>query len=380
MSVEQFEAPETCIFDEMDVIAFHTGDPMWSSQDQNGMGQYTMQQVNNESVHDEEATNPLPDTVSAPNFLCNNSQCSDSDLNNITPSIAPIMFPRMKTGPPTRSSYKGPYEFGVMINGAHTHKKKFLWSTKLQRMYVDAECDFPLIFSWSAGAPQPAFVRAVVVFRDEDQSQHRVETCVNHKSILMTKNLPDCQLRNVLHSSREPGAADVQYSGGADEWYSTVVRFDNGLSTTHAYRFICKNSCTGGINRRAISIIFTLENLSGTVLGREKMSVRVCACPRRDMRAEEGAAPARRRPADARAAEHKPKKVKIEITDTDDDKIVVLPELRVRGISTAITTLEMMREFTVQHKRLSTDLRVLDEDASIIADLDTKLNELRSSK
>ncbi|KAH9639758.1 hypothetical protein HF086_010964 [Spodoptera exigua] len=48
----------------------------------------------------------------------------------------------------------------------------------------------------------------------------------------------------------------------ADSWYSVLVQFDRTgpEPCSHAYQFACKNSCTTGINRRAIAIIFTLED------------------------------------------------------------------------------------------------------------------------
>ncbi|XP_013188380.1 cellular tumor antigen p53 [Amyelois transitella] len=380
---QSFEAPETYIIEELDVPLQHGG-PMWSIG--NHFNENRTEQFNAEinSIHDE-ATRQLQD--SPPSFVFVDSQGSDTDLNNITPSlIAPIVYPvRNRTGPPARGSMKGPYDFSVMINGANTHKNKFLWSTKVQRMYVDAECDFPLSFSWADAAPAPAYVRATVVFREPDQSQCKVETCINHQNILKNRNLPPCQKSNVLHSSRAAGARGVTYCGGPDEWFSTRVMFDDDVRT-HAYRFICKNSCPGGINRRAIDIIFTLEDEMERIYGREEISVRVCACPRRDLRTDEENAPAekqaplkKKRKIEPKTAESKVKKVKIEVTDGDDDRVVTLPELRVRGVSTAITTLEMMKEFTAQHKRLSTDPRVLEEDAGIIADLETKISELRGN-
>ncbi|XP_047740068.1 probable serine/threonine-protein kinase DDB_G0282963 [Hyalella azteca] len=59
-------------------------------------------------------------------------------------------------------------------------------------------------------------------------------------------------------------------------------------------RFMCLCSCSGGINRRPLAIIFTLEKLTNNALelyGRQTVDVRVCACPVRDYRNEEGSVP-----------------------------------------------------------------------------------------
>lgn len=41
------------------------------------------------------------------------------------------------------------------------------------------------------------------------------------------------------------------------------------------------------MNRRPTELIFTLETESGEILGRQKLCVRVCSCPKRDKEKEE---------------------------------------------------------------------------------------------
>ena len=53
------------------------------------------------------------------------------------------------------------------------------------------------------------------------------------------------------------------------------------------YSFLCLGSCQGGLARRPISLIFSLETATGAVLGRRVMEVRICSCPIRDMKQEE---------------------------------------------------------------------------------------------
>ena len=54
------------------------------------------------------------------------------------------------------------------------------------------------------------------------------------------------------------------------------------------FKFGCMNTCVGGINRRRLMLVFTLEErASGRTLGRQAVEVKVCRCPHRDWRADE---------------------------------------------------------------------------------------------
>jgi hypothetical protein len=43
----------------------------------------------------------------------------------------------------------------------------------------------------------------------------------------------------------------------------------------------------GGIKRKPLKVIFTLEQGPGTVIGRYSVDVRICSCPKRDKQQEE---------------------------------------------------------------------------------------------
>merc|ERR1712168_259385 len=55
---------------------------------------------------------------------------------------------------------------------------------------------------------------------------------------------------------------------------------------TKLMKFMCLGSDVGGINRRPIKVVFTLE-LKGKVVGRKAVDVRICSCPKRDCQQEE---------------------------------------------------------------------------------------------
>ena len=57
--------------------------------------------------------------------------------------------------------------------------------------------------------------------------------------------------------------------------------------TRELIKFMCLGSDVGGINRRALKIIFSLETGGARVLGRKVFDLRICSCPRRDRAQEE---------------------------------------------------------------------------------------------
>ena len=64
-----------------------------------------------------------------------------------------------------------------------------------------------------------------------------------------------------------------------------------GETFDFSLRFMCLGSDVGGINRRPLKVIFTLEDQSQNgeviVLGRYTVDVRICSCPKRDKQQEE---------------------------------------------------------------------------------------------
>ena len=57
--------------------------------------------------------------------------------------------------------------------------------------------------------------------------------------------------------------------------------------TRDLMKFMCLGSDVGGINRRPLKVIFTLETGGGQVVGRKVFDVRICSCSRSDKAREE---------------------------------------------------------------------------------------------
>ena len=76
---------------------------------------------------------------------------------------------------------------------------------------------------------------------------------------------------------------------------SVLVPFERPQGGTHycghLYEFMCLNSDVGGINRKPVKLIFTLEQDNGegglSVIGRVVFGLRTCSCPKRDKKQDE---------------------------------------------------------------------------------------------
>lgn len=135
------------------------------------------------------------------------------------------------------------------------------------------------------------FLRATLLYSLPQFAQELVERCSAHVDTRLLHNR-DIEPHIVRHVLRCTNAGSI-YLGNADrkEHLSVVTQLQlpqAGVETVRVnFQFMCKNSCPSGMNRRAVDVIFTLEDACGRVLGRRKLSVRVCSCPKRDKEKEE---------------------------------------------------------------------------------------------
>ncbi|KAJ4443501.1 hypothetical protein ANN_05173, partial [Periplaneta americana] len=151
--------------------------------------------------------------------------------------------------------------------------------------------------------PYGFFVRALPVYSGAESFQEPVLRCFDHRIntvciVFMTLFVhvtlfvisgPDKEMNmSVVLSDNSNAIYEQDEASGR---VSVKVGLDCPQAGTEwvvvSFRFMCKNSCVSGMKRRPTEIIFTLEKESGTVVGREKLNVRICSCPKRDKRKEE---------------------------------------------------------------------------------------------
>lgn len=184
--------------------------------------------------------------------------------------------------------YPGPYEFEVQVSG-ESSGKNWQFSYALNKLFITMITPIHLSFKCNS-YPSGMYVRAIPVFCESKDFQFPVERCLHHRIPTYKHNEGlDANICDHVIATEHPQALyEFDKVSGRT---SVRVLLDSPQagsdSVNIAFKFMCKNSCISGMNRRATDVIFTLENSDSVVFGRQKMKVRICSCPKRDKTKEE---------------------------------------------------------------------------------------------
>jgi len=164
------------------------------------------------------------------------------------------------------------------------------YSPKLHKVFIKMEKTLPLRFmGWHPATPG-LFLRTAMVFMLEEYKSDPVRRCHNHMAStnLVNQNMEPRKRKHVVHCVSHQSEYEER-----NEHLSVLtplcgLTFEHGSQhITMIFKFLCKNSCQSGMNRRPTELIFTLENHEGKVLGRQKLLIRICSSPKRDKEKEE---------------------------------------------------------------------------------------------
>ncbi|CAH3038712.1 unnamed protein product [Porites lobata] len=190
---------------------------------------------------------------------------------------------------PSINEFNGDYNFRMVLE---TQPKKvanpdWIYSVTQKKLYIKSKTPCPIRFLTTGPPPSGAFIRAMPVFRQPEHAKDVVRCCRNHTEEYSgspaTGHFLRCDNQEAFY---EECPQTTRHSVRIPLRAPPTAEANEELGVHELFYFICNNSC-GGLNRRPIQIIFTLENLSGSaVLGRCYVNVRVCACPGRDSKQE----------------------------------------------------------------------------------------------
>ena len=133
-------------------------------------------------------------------------------------------------------------------------------------------------------------IRALPVYKDIANRHHPVLRCPVHSDSKHPTNTeihsPD--INKHLVRSQPPARYQENNVSGRLSVVSDIRDQAPGCDyITVVYQFMCLGSCPGGLARRPINLIFSLETPTGKIVGRQNLEVRICTCPSRDMINEE---------------------------------------------------------------------------------------------
>ncbi|RZC32269.1 P53 domain containing protein, partial [Asbolus verrucosus] len=180
------------------------------------------------------------------------------------------------------SDYSGPFNFEVFVdpNGL---KNPWEYSPALNKIYIDIKHKFPINFSVKSEANAgKLFVRVMPMFEEDRYFHELVHRCICHEQLqdplnngsgerrigsfkfhfAAVQGIPKLVAQHIIRCDN----INARYFGDKNEGkrLSVVIPLSGPQAGTDSvkefFQFVCKNSCVGGMNRRPIQVIFSLEN------------------------------------------------------------------------------------------------------------------------
>lgn len=206
---------------------------------------------------------------------------------NTQPMLTYVAPSHLNQLPEIEDTPDNDYNFNMDLKFDPSNKSHSLYSPKLSKVYI--KMDTPLnvypTFNAQGLSADKFFIRAMIVYSSQNDLPEPVVKCPNHRAKGSQTN-PD----HILNCGNRAGVLYVGDPTGKifSERLAVIINMGSVASNEPLrFEFSCQNSCSGGMNRKLTTLIFTLEDEHQNILGRKSMQFKVCSCPRRDKEKDE---------------------------------------------------------------------------------------------
>ena len=155
-------------------------------------------------------------------------------------------------------------------------------SSELEKLYIDKNKWGQVEFRVMTNAPSNLFLRVYCIY---SFSLEAVKRCPTHASV--NDEPPQLTEHLILGDGDQCRYECDDSSGRLSVIFPVEQPHEGTYRTRERIKFMCLSTCVGGINRRPLKVIFTLETDQGKEVGKKVFDVKICGNPWRAKAQEE---------------------------------------------------------------------------------------------
>jgi len=194
---------------------------------------------------------------------------------------------------PCTDDYPGECQFRVSFETMSATQKNKYWdySPMLNKLYVDMNKFVRASFIVGHSPPDGLLIRALPIYAQAGFFTSPVKRCPNHASPDDHTNKDPMWSDKRDHLIRVDNDFAMYEEDQESKRLSVIIPVQppqaGSLSFAVPIKFMCLGSDVGGINRKPLKVIFTLEHGVNNVVARHAVDIRICSCPKRDKSQDE---------------------------------------------------------------------------------------------